>query len=74
MTTLLAPEIVAEPGAAGALITALLLVGFLIAKEIVISVAHRRNRVAAHILDVALAPLFVVFIATIALSLLPSSR
>ncbi len=74
MTTLLVPEIVAEPGAAGAFITAVLLVGFLIAKEIVISVAHRPNRVAAHILDVALAPLFVVFIATIALGLLPSAR
>jgi hypothetical protein len=71
MTTLLVPEIVAEPGAAGAFITAVLLVGFLIAKEIVISVVDPPNRVAAYILDVALAPLFVVFIATIAIGLLP---
>jgi hypothetical protein len=71
MTTLLVPEIVAEPGAAEAFITAALLVGFLIAKEIVISVANPPNRVAAYILDVALAPLFVVFIATIAIGLLP---
>jgi hypothetical protein len=74
MTTLLVPEIVAEPGAAEAFITAALLVGFLIAKEIVISVANPPNRVAAYILDVALAPLFVVFIATFAFSLLLSAR
>jgi hypothetical protein len=74
MTTLLGPEIVAEPGAAGAFITTVLLVGFLIAKEIVISVADPPNRVAADILDVALAPLFVVFVATIAFGLLPSVR
>jgi hypothetical protein len=74
MTTLLVPEIVAEPGAVGAFITAVLLVGFLIAKEIVISVADPPNRVTAYILDVALAPLFVVFIATIAFGLLPAAR
>jgi hypothetical protein len=73
MTTLLVPEIVAEPGAAGPFITAVLLVGFLIAKEIVISVVDPPNRVAAYILDVALAPLFVVFIATIVFGLLPSA-
>jgi hypothetical protein len=74
MTTLLVPEIVAEPGAAEAFITAVLLVGFMIAKEIVISVADPPNRVAVYILDVALAPLFVTFIATIAFGLLPSAR
>jgi hypothetical protein len=74
MTTLLDPGIVAEPGAAGAFITAVLLVGFLIAKEIVISVVDPPNRDAAYILDVALAPLFVVFIATIVFGLLPTGR
>ena len=74
MTTLLVPEIVVEPGAAGAFITAVLLVGLLIVKEIVISVADPSNRFAAYILDVALAPLFVVFIATIAFGLLPLAR
>lgn len=74
MTTLLGPEIVAEPSAAGAFVTTVLLVSFLIAKEIVISVADPPNRLAADILDVALAPLFVVFIATIVLGLLPSVR
>jgi hypothetical protein len=74
MTTLQVPEVVAGPAAVGAFINAMLLVGFLIAKEIVISVADPPNRVAASILDVALAPLFVVFIATIAFGLLPLAR
>jgi hypothetical protein len=74
MTTLVIPGIVAEPGVAGAFITAVLLVGFLIAKEIVISVPDPPNQAAAYILDVALAPLFVMFIATIAFGLLPSAR
>jgi hypothetical protein len=74
MTTLLEPGIAAEPGAAGAFITAVLLVGFLITKEIMISVVEHRSKAAASILDVALAPLCIVFIATFVLGLLPSAR
>jgi hypothetical protein len=74
MTPLLGPGVAAESGAASAFILAVLLVGFLIAKEIVTSAIDPRSQVAAHILDVALAPLCLVFIATLVLGLLPSAR
>jgi hypothetical protein len=74
MTTLLDPGIAVESGTAGAFIIAVMLVGFLIVKEIVISVSDPPNRLAAYILDVTLAPLLVVFIATIVFGLLPTAR
>jgi hypothetical protein len=74
MTTLQVPSLVAESSTAAAFINALLLVGVLIAKEFMIAIVNPPNRVAARILDVALAPLLVVFIATIAFGLLPLAR
>jgi hypothetical protein len=70
-------DLVFDAGSAGnprgsALITGLLLVGFLIAKEAVTAVPDRRGRVVGRVFDVVLVSLLIVLATIIALPLIPA--
>jgi hypothetical protein len=58
-------------GAAIALVVVLLLIGFLVAKEIMTSVLDDRARAASRALGVGVVPLLIVFAVIVATKLLP---
>ena len=69
MPTRLVPEV--GDGGGGTLPAVMLLVGVLIAKEILVSAVDPPNRPAGRILDVVLVPLAVVFVLGIVSGLWP---
>jgi hypothetical protein len=70
-TTTIASSAALGVGAAIALVVVLLLIGFLVAKEIVTSVPEARARSVGRVLNVGAIPLLIVFAVIIATKLVP---
>lgn len=70
-TTTIASSTMLGLGATIALVVVLLLIGFLISKEIVTTVFEARSRAVGRILNVGAVPLLIVFAVIIATKLVP---
>jgi hypothetical protein len=70
-TTTIASSTVLGLGATIALVVVLLLIGFLVAKEIVTTVSEARARSVGRVLNVGAVPLLIVFAVIIATKLVP---
>jgi hypothetical protein len=70
-TTTIASSTILGLGAAIALLVVLLLIGFMVAKEIVTSASEARARSVGRVLNVGVAPLLIIFAVIIATKLVP---
>jgi hypothetical protein len=70
-TTTIASSTVLGLGATMALVVVVLLIGFLVAKEIVASVAEAHAHAVGRVLNVGAVPLLIVFAVIIATKLVP---